>query len=313
MPSAATAGTPAGRTTPTTWPTTGARTRRPRRGTTPRHSAPTAASGPKGGTVPDGADTLYGDDGDDGAAAGHDLLAGDNASLIRPVQPAGPGTRAAATSSGAAPSTTTGGGNGSDDGQGNNGQDDIVGGTGRTRTDNPASADDGRLDVGDTLYGGNGNPTEENDGSDVDDYDVVMGDNATVLRGATGAPGETWAHHDYAGTGVRVVTRTVTVHDVAALAYAPAAGSSGGDTLYGEDADDLDDGGDDVVEGNAGADQLFGEGDEDDMLGATGLVRDWDDPAGVVKTDTYPVADLVGGTAGRADGADTMYAVATPT
>ena len=333
-------------------------------------------SGPKGGTVPDGADTLYGDDGAGGAAAGHDLLAGDNASLIRPVQSAGPGAGqwflddldtargvsdvarrvlqlfdvATATDPTADASGRSAGdflygenghdvvygqgggdlirggpvddylegGNGSDDVQGNNGQDDIVGGTGRTRTDNPASADDGRLDVGDTLYGGNGNPTEENDASDLDDYDVVMGDNATVLRGATGAPGETWAHHDYAGTGVQVVTRTVTLHDVATLAYAPAAGSSGGDTLYGEDADDLlygqggtdtvkGGGGDDVVEGNAGADQLFGEGDEDDMLGGTGLVRYWDDPAGVVKIDAYTVADLVGGTAGRADGADTMY------
>ena len=345
---------------------------------TGRHVAPggNPPAGPKGGTVPDGADTLYGDDGAGGVATDHDLMAGDNASLIRPVQSAGPGTGqwflddldtgrgvsgvarrvlqlfdvATATS----PTADAGGrsagdflygenghdvvygqgggdlirggpvddylegGNGSDDVQGNDGQDDIVGGTGRTRTDNPASADDGRLDVGDTLYGGNGNPTEENDGSDLDDYDVVMGDNATVLRGATGSPGEVWAHHDYAGTGVQVVTRVVTLHDVATLAYTPAAGSSGGDTLYGEDADDLlygqggtdtvrGGGGDDVIEGNAGADSLFGEGDEDDMLGGTGLVRYWDDPANQVKVDTYILANLVGGTAGRADGADTMY------
>lgn len=210
------------------------------------------------------------------------------------------------------------GGNGSDDVQGNDGQDDIVGGTGRTRTDDPSSADDGRLDVGDTLYGGNGDPSEENDGSDADDFDVIMGDNATVLRGATGAPGEPWTHHDFGGAGVPIVDRTVTLHDVETLDYEPEAGTSGGDTLYGEDADDLlygqggndtgyGGGGDDVIEGNAGDDILYGEGDQDDLLGGTGLIRWWDELAGELKVDTYDVDELVGGTAGRVDGADTIY------
>ena len=65
------------------------------------------------------------------------------------------------------------------------GQDDIVGGTGRTISDDPSSAKNGRFDTIDHLFGGDGagNITE-------DDFDVVMGDNATVLRGdPPGTPG----------------------------------------------------------------------------------------------------------------------------
>ncbi len=324
---------------------------------TGRHVAPggNPPTGPIGGTVPDGADTLYGDDGTGGGAADHDLLAGDNASLIRPVDGAshwflddldisrgvtGVARRvlqlfdvATAAAPGADGSGRSGGdflygeagrdiaygqgggdtirggpgddylegGNGSDDIRGNDGQDDVLGGTGRTRTDDPSTAVDGRLDVGDTLYGGNGDPSVGNDSSDDDDFDVVMGDNATVFRSATGALGDPWTHYDHAGTGVLVVQRYLRLYDVATTTYAPPGGSSGPDQLYGENDDDLmygqgaDDlmkggGGDDYMEGNASADRMEGQDDQDDMIGGTGIIND-DPPTG---------------TDGRLDGGDTM-------
>lgn len=311
-------------------------------------------AGPIGGDVPDGADTIYGDDGSGGTAADHDLLAGDNASLIRPVGGAGQwflddldtdrgvvdvtrrvlqlfdvatatdptaedgfsggdtmygenghdivyGQGAGDTIRGGPVDDYLEGGNGSDDIQGNDGQDDIVGGTGRTRTDDPSTAVDGRLDVGDTLYGGNGNPTEGNDDSEEDDFDVVMGDNSTVFRSATGTLGDPWTHYDNAGTDVLVVQRYLRLYDVATTTSSPAGGSSGPDTLYGEDDDDLmygqgadDDmfggGGDDYMEGNASADYMEGNDDQDDMIGGTGIIND-DPPTG---------------TDGRLDGGDTM-------
>src|SRR6185312_939653 len=102
------------------------------------------------------------------------------------------------------------GGAGQDDIFGQGGQDDIVGGTGRTTSDNPASASDGRLDTNDNLYGGDGLGGV----AAGDDYDVVMGDNATVLRGApfpNPAPGSAWVKNTFNAS----VKRAVFLYDVA--------------------------------------------------------------------------------------------------
>ena len=174
---------------------------------------------------------------------------------------------------------------------GNNGQDDLIGGTGRTKTDDPASAVDGRLDGADAITGGSGTAA-----ADTDDYDVIVGDNATVFRTLNGSGA--WVVNTFNAA----ITRAIRHYDVGTVAQAAAAGVSGGDILRGEDNDDTmygqggnddmqGDGGQDYMEGNAATDTLSGNDGSDDMTGGTGRIND--DPAT--------------GVAGRLDANDFMY------
>ncbi|NDU78567.1 hypothetical protein GWI34_39175, partial [Actinomadura sp. DSM 109109] len=52
---------------------------------------------------------------------------------------------------------------------GGTGQDDLVGGTGRTDSATPSSATDGRIDVGDVIQG-------------EADFDAISGDNSRIVR-----------------------------------------------------------------------------------------------------------------------------------
>ena len=179
---------------------------------------------------------------------------------------------------------------GADFAYGEAGQDDILGGTGRTKSDDPASADNGRLDGEDTLYGGNGTveASDEDTGTDVapsdsDDFDVLMGDNATILRDLEPAQGDhVWEINTFNAS----VKRRVFLYDVATVA-APQPqtnGTSGGDTMAGEaDADVMygqglgdtmdGNGDDDYMEGNEGVDTIRGGVGSDDMLGGTGQIN----------------------------------------
>ena len=160
---------------------------------------------------------------------------------------------------------------------GNSGQDDMIGGTGRTKSDAPDSAVDGRLDGADTITGGSATAA-----ADTDDYDVILGDNATVFRAldSNGA----WVVNTFNAA----ITRSIRHYDVGTVAQPPAAGVSGGDLLRGEDNDDTmygqggnddmqGDGGDDYMEGNADTDTMSGNEGNDDMAGGTGRIND--DPA----------------------------------
>jgi Ca2+-binding RTX toxin-like protein len=179
---------------------------------------------------------------------------------------------------------------GADKAYGEAGQDDIIGGTGRTKSDDPATADNNRLDGADELYGGNGvvEGSDEDTGTDVapadsDDFDVVMGDNATVLRDLEPANGDhVWEINSFNAS----VKRRLFLYDVATVANpAPQTnGTSGGDTIKGEaDADVLygqglgdtidGNGDDDYMEGNEGVDTLRGGVGSDDMLGGTGQIN----------------------------------------
>lgn len=199
-------------------------------------------------------------------------------------------------------------GNGGDDVMhGDEGQDDLIGGS--------AQEQGGTQDGSDTIYGGS-------------DYDVILGDNAAIVRPVVNGQ---WVINTFNDA----VAREITLFDVATTTYTPPAHASGGDLLYGDagddlmygqgNADDLDDDGDglvnedpvdgvdndgdglmdedgggdymhggdgdDYMEGNAGADWLFGDGGNDDMVGGTGRINE----------------DPETGTDGRLDGGDTMF------
>jgi Ca2+-binding RTX toxin-like protein len=294
-----------------------------------------------GGGQPDGADTIYGGSNGPALAYDFDVIAGDNASIVR-AQNGGvyvtddfaPDTMGVvrrivtlydvATTTSPALANTSGGdtlfgedgfdimygqggdevdmsggsgndvmyGNEGDDVMlGNDGQDDLIGGTGRTKSDDPSTAVDGRLDGADTITGGSGTPD-----ADTDDYDVILGDNATVFKALDGDGA--WVVNTFNAA----IARDIYHYDVGTVTYAPAGDVSGGDLLRGEDHDDImygqggddnmqGDGGDDYMEGNAGTDTMSGNLGNDDMVGGTGRIND--DPATGVN--------------GRLDANDLMY------
>ncbi|MBI2918987.1 MAG: Ig-like domain-containing protein, partial [Chloroflexi bacterium] len=169
---------------------------------------------------------------------------------------------------------------------GDAGQDDLVGGTGRTISSDSTSAQDGRLDGDDEIYGGDGAF-----GITGDDWDLLAGDNADVQRALDGAgrwklsdrktgKGNATTGKD-SNRGSNAVQRIVKLLDEGTLAAPPSAGTSGNDRLFGEaDADtmygqgrnDLMRGGfgDDVMFGGAGDDDMFGEHGDDVMYGQNG-------------------------------------------
>ena len=165
---------------------------------------------------------------------------------------------------------------------GQGGQDDIVGGTGRTISDDPSSAKNGRLDTDDDLFGGDGAG-----GITEDDFDVVMGDNATVLRGdPPGTPGGAWAFNTFNDS----IRRVVFLYDVGVSGAPVPEETNGPDQMFGELDDDVmygqGDGdhmegaaGDDYMEGNEGTDTILGEDGNDDMIGGTGRIN-FDPPTG---------------------------------
>jgi len=291
------------------------------------------------GGVPDGGDTMYGGSNSSDLLSDFDVLAGDNASIVRPVDggdwitddfsaeaigvvrrvvtlydvgevdpPAGTGPAGTGTSGGDDMFGEGGfdimygqGGNenemrggtgddymegndGADEMYGDQGQDDLIGGTGRTKSDDPSTAEDGRLDGSDTIYGGDGAG-----GVADNDYDVIMGDNATIDR-PLDAEGK-WQTNTF-NAAVKRIIRLYDVGEVDPPAGTGPAGTgtSGGDTLYGEANDDVMYGqgaddtmsggpGDDYMEGNDGSDTMTGEDGNDDMAGGTGRIND-DPPEG---------------------------------
>jgi Ca2+-binding RTX toxin-like protein len=168
---------------------------------------------------------------------------------------------------------------------GQGGQDDIVGGTGRTISDDPATAEDGRLDTNDDLFGGDGTS-----GVTEDDFDVLVGDNATVLRGSPFPdpdPGSAWQFNTFNAS----IIRAVFLYDVGVTGASVPADTNGADIIHGEANDDVAYGqgdgdtefgeaGDDYLEGNEGADTIHGAEGNDDIIGGTGRIN-FDPPTGV--------------------------------
>jgi Ca2+-binding RTX toxin-like protein len=173
---------------------------------------------------------------------------------------------------------------------GDDGQDDLIGGSGRTISDDPASAMNDRLDGADTMYGHSGEiihgeeplcevlVDNSSDDRASGDQDVLVGDNATITRPLDEA--ERWQINTFHSG----VVRYVWFFDVATIRYRPDSRTSGDDTiygqfqedwLYGQGANDTLSGGsaDDLLEGNAGNDKIAGDKGNDDLLGGTGRIN----------------------------------------
>lgn len=252
----------------------------------------------------DGADSLWGDDGQGDTAADHDVIAGDNARIIRPLDGAGKWQVNAFNNSvrrtvtlydvgvmgqPTIPAGVSGPediyGQGGDDliyGQG--GDDHIWGGSGDDYAEGNAGMDMVEGEAGnDDLLGGTGRINSDGskgadgriDGGDTlrggPGFDVIAGDNAVLAR--TLISGR-WQQNTFNG-GIR--------HDPRILRDVDAAQSSlvsGADILYGDADDDLLYGqggsdrvyggtGDDYAEGNAANDRIYGEGGQDDLIGGS--------------------------------------------
>jgi Ca2+-binding RTX toxin-like protein len=146
------------------------------------------------------------------------------------------------------------------------GQDDLIGGTSQA----------GVSDTLDHIFGGS-------DGADLtDDYDVIVGDNATITRPRDDSG--LWQTNTFN----MAIQRSIWFYDIGVVGNPADASTSGGDWLYGENNDDVmygqggDDhmsggSGDDYMEGNAGVDYINGDAGNDDLLGGTGPVNN-DDP-----------------------------------
>ncbi len=149
---------------------------------------------------------------------------------------------------------------------------------------------DGRLDGGDTLFGDAGG-------------DAIAGDNTVIERALTGAGA--WILDDlHNPDALGVVRRVMRQRDVATVAdLAPLTnGTSGGDTIFGNDGVDVayGQGGDDAIQGNAGDDHLEGSANDDtitgnegrdDVIGGTGRTFSNDESTAVAGRIDNPAGD----------------------
>jgi Ca2+-binding RTX toxin-like protein len=181
---------------------------------------------------------------------------------------------------------------------GSEGRDDVVGGTGRTFSNDESTAMPGRIDnpvgddaLNDTLHGGDGVG-----GVATDDDDVVVGDNGTVdrLLGALPAPGNaelgrlpfngTWGEATWDEPNILRVIRLLDVSKTGATA-SETNGTNGEDMINGEASEDVlfggggadtitGDDGDDYIEGNGAIDTIRGDLGQDDITGGGSAVQD---------------------------------------
>lgn len=252
----------------------------------------------------DAADVLWGDDGVGDSATDHDVITGDNAQVIRPLNSGGQWQINAfnmsilrsvilydvgAVGKPLVPAGVSGAeeihGQGGDDriyGQGSN--DSIWGGSGDDYLEGNAGSDmiDGE-NGNDDILGGTGRINTDSaqgadgrlDGGDILHgglgFDVIAGDNAVLAR--TLVAGR-WQRNSF-NAGIEHAPRIL--RDVDAL---QATLVSGPDRIYGDGDDDLfygqggndtlyGGGGDDYGEGNAADDRLYGEAGQDDLIGGS--------------------------------------------
>ncbi len=156
------------------------------------------------------------------------------------------------------------------------GQDDIVGGSSSLfgLTDRLQ-----RPDGGDTIYGGNGTQADDQSPGDASangrarDADVIMGDNANIIRlvGINGVNLGAFLTFQYNTTGtLRIVVRGFDLLDYTIPAATTDIGAA--DKIYGEDGDDTLHGevGDDLMYGNGNDDNLYGGQGDDNLFGGAG-------------------------------------------
>ncbi|MFN2539359.1 MAG: hypothetical protein ABR549_14590 [Mycobacteriales bacterium] len=139
---------------------------------------------------------------------------------------------------------------------GNDGEDDVIGGSlGGAAA--PGLVAKGQLDAGDRLFG------------DAD-QDVILGDNAQVIRPFTGL---LWDLDPVTAGHQRNVTLWDTESNVSPTFSGNdlALGGTGNDRIFGQGGNDTLKGNanDDFVQGNQGGDLLEGNGGEDDLVGGS--------------------------------------------
>ncbi|MDQ3620579.1 MAG: calcium-binding protein [Actinomycetota bacterium] len=248
--------------------------------------------GNDGAGLPDANDTMYGDAATTASGDGQDVMAGDNASIVR--HPTAPGTlevdqitaghRRTVTLQDKATAGDTSA-NGADEMRGNAERDRIYGeGANDTMFGNGAddymegNQDDDTMrgnEAQDDMIGGNHEPGLP-DGSDTmngdEDVDVMQGDNAKVARQhTTGAAAGVLDSDPVTGGWLRLITR-----------YDRSANGnhafSGGDLMFGDDGNDRMSGqgendrmkgnnNDDFMQGNQDRDWIEGNRDQDDIVG----------------------------------------------
>ena len=279
-------------------------------------------------SYPDSRDYLWGGDGVSDLEVDFDVLAGDNASIIRPIENGswirdnfGPGTdqivRRSVTLFDVATTlyTPASGVIGHDYLYGEAGRDLLYGQGGYDLLDGGGGDDYLEGNSGyDSLYGGpgnddliggtgliNGDPELGTpgrlDGNDNlfggDGFDFLAGDNAILRR--TLVDGH-WVQNTF-NAGIqheRVVLVDVDSPDLLRVSGRDQLfGEADDDLLYGQGRNDILYGGygSDYLEGNAGSDTLYGEVGQDDLIGGTGLIND----------------DPLTGRNGRLDGIDRLY------
>jgi Ca2+-binding RTX toxin-like protein len=231
-------------------------------------------------------DTTYGD-------AGFDVIAGDNAQIVRPgginsfdgsiiraitlfdinvPNPALSGNDVLEGGTendrlfGQGENDLIRGGGGDDYAEGNAGDDTVYGDAGQDDLIGGSNAL-GRLDGSDTIWGGNGAADSAND------YDVMLGDNGLIVRPLSNGK---WQVNTFNAA----IKREVTLHDILVVGQPVNTGVFGNDVLNGEASDDIlygqsgDDtirggSGQDYLEGNAGNDRLYGDAGDDDLMGGS--------------------------------------------
>jgi Ca2+-binding RTX toxin-like protein len=150
------------------------------------------------------------------------------------------------------------------------GQDDLIGGSSNLFGLTSPSQ---RADGGDVIFGGNGTAIARNDAGDLSaagharDADVIVGDNGNIYRivGTNGVVTGSFLSFNYDNYGAaKIVVRAVQYLDYVRGGSATDIG--GNDVIHGE-------AGDDQIHGMAGNDVLFGEGQDDDISGGAGSDR----------------------------------------
>ncbi|MFI5712709.1 hypothetical protein [Kribbella sp. NPDC051620] len=170
---------------------------------------------------------------------------------------------------------------------GDAGQDDLAGGSSYAES-GTGQLTAGQLDPGDTISGGA-------------DADVVLGDNGLLTRDAAIAKSPITQGRSNADAAGQMTERSIQPYD---LGDTPAANTSGGDDVTGDDGCDaiLGQGGNDRLKGNADAD--YAEGDpgrdwvegnagDDDLIGGSSQIFGAD--TGTTTHGQPDVADAVFG------------------
>ena len=181
------------------------------------------------------------------------------------------------------------GNNATDTVYGQDGADDIIGGSSQFATAETGLHAVGRPDADDHLFGGAGE-------------DVIAGDNAIVAKVTVGT-----GH--LASRDLQATERSVQLLD---LGYTPAGGTSGGDEIEGDDANDVIFGqggidtigggdGDDHIEGGQAGDTIDGDMGHDDIMGGSSTIE-----SGTVAAQTAAGQKDDGDTVDGGPGADVV-------